>query len=81
MDIFGSLFLMLTLVSLLLGFQLLGDEGITVMVLALFIVSLLSLGLFIRTEKRAEDPVINLELFRNRTFASVNIVAALISGF
>lgn len=81
MDIFGSLFLMLTLVSLLLGFQLLGDEGITVMVLALFIVSLISLGLFIRTEKRAEDPVINLKLFRNRTFASVNIVAALISGF
>ncbi|MBO0453348.1 MULTISPECIES: MDR family MFS transporter [Enterococcus] len=81
MDIFGSMFLMLTLVSLLLGFQLLGDNGITVTVIGLFVMSVLSLGLFIRTEKRAEDPVINLNLFSNRTFASVNIVAALISGF
>jgi MFS family permease len=81
MDIFGSLFLMLTLVSLLLGFQLLGDGGLSAAVIALFAASILSLVLFIRTEKRAEDPVINLNLFKNQTFASVNIVAALISGF
>jgi MFS family permease len=81
MDIFGSLFLMLTLVSLLLGFQLLGDGGLSAAVIALFAASVLSLVLFIRTEKRAEDPVINLNLFKNQTFASVNIVAALISGF
>lgn len=81
MDIFGSLFLMLTLVSLLLGFQLLGDGGLSAAVIALFAASVLSLVLFIRTEKRAEDPVINLNLFKNQTFASMNIVAALISGF
>lgn len=81
MDIFGSLFLMLTLVSLLLGFQLLGDEGISLAVMALFAVSIVSLILFVRTERRAEDPVINLQLFNNPTFASVNVVAALISGF
>jgi MFS family permease len=81
MDMFGSLFLMLTLLSLLLGFQLLGDEGLSLSVIALFAVSIFSLILFIRTEKRAEDPVINLKLFNNKTFASVNVVAALISGF
>ena len=80
MDVFGCLFLMSTLVSLLLGFQLLGDEGVSLPVAALFILSILSLMLF-RTEKRAEDPVINLKLFGNQTFASVNVVAALISGF
>lgn len=72
---------MLTLLSLLLGFQLLGDEGLSLSVIALFAVSIFSLILFIRTEKRAEDPVINLKLFNNKTFASVNVVAALISGF
>lgn len=72
---------MLTLVSLLLGFQLLGDEGISLAVIALFAISIVSLILFIRTERRAEDPVINLQLFNNPTFASVNVVAALISGF
>lgn len=81
MDLFGSLFLILTLVSLLLGFQLLGDNGISLAVLGLFVLSSLSLFLFIRTEKRAEDPVINLNLFNNHIFTSVNIVAALISGF
>lgn len=81
MDVFGSFFLMTTLLSLLLGFQLLGDTGVSLSVAVLFIVSILSLVLFIRTEKRAEDPVINLKLFSNQTFASVNVVAALISGF
>ncbi|MDT2758739.1 MDR family MFS transporter [Enterococcus xiangfangensis] len=81
MDILGSLFLMLTLLSLLLGFQLLGDEGLSLAVGALFIASVLALVFFIQTEKRAVDPVINLKLFSNQTFASVNIVAALISGF
>lgn len=81
MDILGSLFLMLTLLSLLLGFQLLGDEGLSAAVIGLFIFSIVVLFLFIYTEKRAEDPVIDLNLFSNQTFASVNIVAALISGF
>ncbi len=81
MDILGSLFLMLTLLSLLLGFQLLGDEGLSASVIGLFIFSIVVLFLFIYTEKRAEDPVIDLNLFSNQTFASVNIVAALISGF
>lgn len=81
MDMLGSLFLMLTLLSLLLGFQLLGDEGISLAVVALFVASILALLFFIQTEKKAEDPVINLQLFSNQTFASVNIVAALISGF
>lgn len=81
MDILGSLFLMLTLLSLLLGFQLLGDEGLSAAVIGLFIFNIVVLFLFIYTEKRAEDPVIDLNLFSNQTFASVNIVAALISGF
>ncbi|WP_407856042.1 MDR family MFS transporter [Enterococcus hailinensis] len=81
MDILGSLFLMLTLLSLLLGFQLLGDEGLSAEVIGLFIFNIVVLFLFIYTEKRAEDPVIDLNLFSNQTFASVNIVAALISGF
>ncbi|MFC4770716.1 MDR family MFS transporter [Enterococcus hermanniensis] len=81
MDVLGSLFLMLTLLSLLLGFQLLGDEGLSISVVGLFIFSLVALFLFVQTEKRADDPVIDLNLFSNQTFASVNIVAALISGF
>lgn len=81
MDILGSFSLMLTLVSLLLGFQLLGDQGITPLVIGLLVGSLLLLCLFVAAEKRAKDPVIMLDLFKNPLFVVVNLAAALASGF
>ncbi|WEV60053.1 MDR family MFS transporter [Streptococcaceae bacterium ESL0729] len=81
MDISGSLSLMLILTSLLAAFQILGDEGINLAVILLFIASILFLLFFIRAEKRAEDPVISLDLFSSKIFIVVNLIAALISGF
>jgi drug resistance transporter, EmrB/QacA subfamily len=81
MDIKGSLALMLVLLSLLLGFQLLGDHGFNSSVALSFGGFLLFLGLFIWLEGRAEDPVIDLSLFKNRAFVLVNLIAALLSGF
>jgi len=37
--------------------------------------------MFIRTERMAEDPLIPMELFDNRTFVVQNIVVFLVSGF
>jgi EmrB/QacA subfamily drug resistance transporter len=42
-------------------------------VFSFFIVSLASLGLFIRTEQRAETPILSLALFRNRLFSAANL--------
>ncbi|WP_159722649.1 MDR family MFS transporter [Enterococcus sp. CSURQ0835] len=81
MDLAGSLALMLVLLSLLLGFQLLGDDGLTLKVWLLFAATLGFLVLFIKVEQTAADPVINLKLFNNRAFVLFNAVAALISGF
>lgn len=81
MDVLGSLFLMLTLVSLLLGFQFLGDDGLSLRVGLLFILTLTFGLIFRKVEKTADDPVINLVLFKNRNFLVVNAVAALMSGF
>lgn len=81
MDILGSLNLMLVLLTLLLGFQLLGDSGFDGKVLALLGVSVLLMVSFIFVERRAEDPVIAIQLFREPTFVIVNLVAALVSGF
>lgn len=81
MDVLGSLSLMATLVTLLLGFQLLGDQGFTTFVISLLIVSVLLFFFFIWAEKRAKDPVIMLELFKNPLFVIVNLAAALASGF
>ena len=81
MDIFGSFSLMVMLVSLLLGFQLLGDEGMSPLVSALLLGSIVLLGIFIFAEKRAKDPVIMMYLFKNPLFVVVNLAAALASGF
>ena len=55
MDLFGSVVLMLVLLSLLAGFQLLSDQGLGWLVMSCFIASVLFFVLFIWVEKRAED--------------------------
>lgn len=81
-DVAGSLSLMMFLLALLYGFQTL-SEGT-----GFGLASVLSFGiaigfclLFVFIEKRAKDPVISLDLFKNKTFMIVNIIAALVSGF
>lgn len=81
MDIQGSLFLMTMLLTLLLAFQFLSESGFDLKVIGMLGAMILSIFLFIRAEKNAEDPVISLELFSSRIFIVVNLVAALISGF
>lgn len=81
MDIQGSLFLMTMLLTLLLAFQFLSESGFDLKVTGMLGATILSIFLFIRAEKNAEDPVISLELFSSRIFIVVNLVAALISGF
>lgn len=81
MDFLGSTFLMILLMSLLLAFQFLGENGLDVKVIALFATTILFFLAFLWIEKRAEDPVISLVLFKNPIFVVVNVVAALVSGF
>lgn len=81
-DYWGSLWLMLALLGLLYGFQLLGETNASYELMALVLIgAVVAFGLFMRTEKRAEDPIIALDLFKNRTFVVQNAVAALVSGF
>jgi EmrB/QacA subfamily drug resistance transporter len=49
-------------------------------VLGLSIVSLASLALFIRAEQRAETPILNLSLFRDRLFTAANLSLFLITA-
>lgn len=81
MDILGSFLLMSALLFLLLGFQILSDYGATSMVWLLFVGAVVLFICFIFAEKRAEDPVISLQLFKSRFFVIINLVAALVSGF
>lgn len=73
---------MLCLLSLMLSFQVLSNQPI---IWAAFVgglvISAISLILFVRREKRAVDPIISLELFKNRPFIVQNAIAALINGY
>lgn len=81
LDLKGTSLLVVFLLSFLLIFQLIGDQnGLTMPSILLFIFSLVILFFFIRTEKKAIDPVLPLYLFKNKTFILVNIVTFLVSG-
>ncbi len=81
-DYLGSFWLMLFLLGLMLSFQLLGNATISwgTVILA-WVVSVVSLVLFIHRESHTSDLVISMDLFKNRTFVIQNAVAALVSGF
>lgn len=81
MDVLGSIQLMMVLLTVLLGFQFIGEGGFGWKVIICFGAAVVFLTLFVAVEKRAQDPVIDLALFKNSTFVIVNLVAALISGF
>ncbi|MGY3779323.1 MDR family MFS transporter [Isobaculum melis] len=81
-DYLGSITLMIALLSLLYGFQVLGENSeISAMLIGVFAVSMLSFILFVIVERRATDPIIPLSLFNNRAFVIPNVIAALVSGF
>jgi EmrB/QacA subfamily drug resistance transporter len=78
-DYAGIITLIIGTVSLLLGLNL-GDAQypwLSWQILGLLGLSLLSWLLFIALEKRATDPVLSLDLFKNRIFAITNIVGFL----
>ncbi|KRM72303.1 MDR family MFS transporter [Lacticaseibacillus brantae] len=80
-DTKGTLWLLMTLLLVMYGFQsLAGANGVVI-----FVITLLAAAgffwLFVRQEKRAADPIIDLKLFENRTFVVHNLIAALVAGF
>lgn len=79
-DYLGSILMMVMLLSLLYGFQMV-KEGFGIVTIGSFVLFILGVIGFVWVEKRAKDPIISLDLFKNRTFVIVNIIAALISGF
>jgi EmrB/QacA subfamily drug resistance transporter len=78
-DFTGALFLFLTLAALLFSMTLAQDTGfISVETLGLLVLFVVFLFLFIRTEQKVEQPVIELALFKNRVLR-VNLITGFIT--
>lgn len=78
-DVPGAATLFLALISLLFALSIGQEAGFgDVRVLGLFAAAAVFLPLFIRIEKKASDPMIDLNLFREQLF-SVNLITASLS--
>ena len=66
-DIKGSVSLAITIVSFLAGISFLQDSSEKTISIMLFLLSIVSLGIFIRIEKSTDAPLIDLKLLTNRT--------------
>ena len=76
-DFFGTCTLLLFLGTFLLALTLGQDAGYgSMVILILFAVSITSLALFIRIERRVKEPIIVLSFFRSNTF-SCNLILLL----
>lgn len=79
-DYLGSAMLIITVVPLLLALTLdkTAHAWSSPLIVGLFAVAAVGLGLFLWAERRAEAPILPLFLFRNRTFALVNLISPLV---
>lgn len=70
-DFIGTLTSLIGFFSLILGVSLISQLGLqSPVVYTLIIAGLLFLGLFFYVERKVEDPIVNLSLFKNRAFLS-----------
>lgn len=66
-DVKGSLFLATTIISFLAGISLLQNSSERAMSVILFLISMISLVIFIKIEKNTDTPLIDLKLLANKT--------------
>lgn len=81
-DYFGSLFLTLTIVPLLLAFTWAGTKynWLSIEIAGLLILSSIQFCFFIFVEKKVESPILPLHLFKNSIFTLSNIASFFISA-
>ncbi|WP_035173538.1 MDR family MFS transporter [Lactobacillus equicursoris] len=79
MDLKGSISLVVFLLALMLLLQE-AEKGLNWTLLAFLAVAAVSLLVFIKTEKTAEDPIIPFSVLKNREFLAVNLLQLLVSG-
>ncbi|MGM7702706.1 MDR family MFS transporter [Pseudalkalibacillus sp. Hm43] len=79
-DYFGSVFLAATIIPLLLAFSWAGNQFAwgSFQVIGLFALSVVSLIAFLVAEKKVENPVLPLNLFKNSVFTISNVIGLLI---
>ncbi|WP_064091320.1 MDR family MFS transporter [Rossellomorea aquimaris] len=81
-DYLGSVMLTLTIIPLLLAFTWGGNDfaWVSAPIIGLFTATIISFVLFIITEKKASNPVLPLQLFKNKIFTLSNAIGFILGA-
>jgi len=85
LDYFGALLVTLGLAGIVYGFTEIGRVGVAdgltnIAYIGPLIGGFIGMGLFVWWETRSDHPLINLKLFRSRTFSGANLLTLLLYG-
>lgn len=80
LDLQGTIWLVILLLALMFFLQDLGEATNFVIMAILAALVIISVIIFFRSEKRAEDPIMPLSMLKDREFLALNLITLLISG-
>ncbi len=80
LDLQGTIWLVILLLALMFFLQDLGEVTNFVIMAILAALVIVSVIMFFRSEKRAEDPIMPLSMLKDREFLALNLITLLISG-
>ncbi|SKA12270.1 drug resistance transporter, EmrB/QacA subfamily, partial [Fructilactobacillus lindneri DSM 20690 = JCM 11027] len=81
-DYGGVILIAIFLLSVMYMFQIMGESSLNLWLISLCLITAIITGiLFVKQEQKTNDPIIPMDMFKNRTFITQNLIAALISGF
>lgn len=80
LDLQGTIWLVILLLALMFFLQDLGEATNFVIMAILAALVIVSVIMFFRSEKRAEDPIMPLSMLKDREFLALNLITLLISG-
>lgn len=79
LDLKGTTCLVIFLLSLMIFLQEL-EKGLDLLLLALLIIIIASAIVFFKTEKKAKDPIMPLDMLSSKEFTMINLITLLIPG-
>ena len=80
LDVKGVLSLVVLLLALMVFLQELGDTNSIWFLIILGIISIIAAILFYKSEKVAQDPLLPLDMLKNKEFLAINIITFFVSG-
>ena len=80
LDLQGTIWLVILLLALMFVLQDVGEVTNFVIMAILAALVIVSVIMFFRSEKRAEDPIMPLSMLKDREFLALNLITLLISG-